>query len=195
MNQLVGVMKFEGEYLTIGSKGVRDAFSVKPGLVYRANDTITAELHGTIMFRHYKAPLAFGGAAAADQDGILHGIRPTVRITVPNTTVQLHIRYEHWWNVTDGGSFDYEEDGISPRVTVGLPLQFDADFAYWRIWRNYGELGPRGDDINIYNIQVTRPVYANTRWYFEYVHVDSESNGIAFEYRQNVLTTGVILTF
>lgn len=196
----VGSFKLSDRYTTYGGDGIRNSIILEPALVHRVNNHITVELNGLWAFNDYKVPLLFGGAPAANQDGEIMELSPVVFFSVPNYSVQGHLRYRYGLSQTQGGAFNYNENAISPGVSAPLFWKIEAELIYWRIWREYDGLGPtlnskRQDDIDLFLVRATRPISNSAQWYFDYEHTNAKSNANGFEYNQNVFTSGILMTF
>lgn len=196
----VGSFKLSDRYTTYGGDGVRNSIILEPALIHRVNNHITVELNGLWAFNDYKVPLLFGGAPAANQDGEIMELSPVIFFSAPNFPVQGHLRYRYGLSQTQGGAFNYNENAISPGVSAPLFWKIEAELIYWRIWREYDGLGPtlnskRQDNIDLFQVHTTRPISHSAHWYVDYEHTNAKSNANGFEYNQNVLTSGILMTF
>jgi len=157
-------------------------------------------LNGLFQMNDLKNRPLFGGARNADQSGEVYQLTPVVYFSVPNTGIKANVRYRTGRNRTEGGGFDYNEDAVSAGISLQLPWQVSADMTFWHYWRDYDDLGPtvtreRKDDIDTYKVIATRPITDSTQFYINFEHTQMQSNGVFFEYRQNVVTSGIIITF
>lgn len=197
----VASFRLSDRYTTIGGTPLRNSIMLQPALVHQVNDIIMLELNGLWSFNDWKGAPAFGGLAAANLDGEVIEISPVIYITPPNLPFTTHLRYRHGAGRTEGGALDYDENAVSPGIAFPVIWEINMELIYWRIWREFVGLGPMGvassrtSDIDIFQAIITRPLGSAARWYLDYVHTDAKSNGIAFEYRQNVVTSGVAVTF
>ncbi|MBT3880114.1 MAG: hypothetical protein HON76_03590 [Candidatus Scalindua sp.] len=196
----IGSLKLSGRYNSYGTHHVRNVAGIEPAIVYRLNNILSVGLNGLFQMNDLKNRPLFGGARNADQSGEVYQLTPVVYFSVPNTGIKANVRYRTGRNRTEGGGFDYNEDAVSAGISLQLPWQVSADMTFWHYWRDYDDLGPtvtreRKDDIDTYKVIATRPITDSTQFYINFEHTQMQSNGVFFEYRQNVVTSGIIITF
>ena len=91
----VASFRLSDRYTTIGGEDLRNSIMLQPALLHRLNDIVMLELNGLWSFNDWKAPLAFGGLAAANQDGEVIEISPVIYVTPPNLPITTHLRYRY----------------------------------------------------------------------------------------------------
>ncbi len=194
-DQFVGSIKLTGTTAIVDGDTVRNAMIIEPSLIFAASDWLTLELISGIELADFKTPLPFGGAAAANRDGETYAIGGAAHIDVPDTSLRLYLAYLHRWTFTTGGAFDFDEDRIIAGLAHPLPWEIQADLRYTFARQRYDGLGPRRDEAHIFSLYFTKPINENVSVYLRYDHINNQSNGVLFEYRQNLIAAGVTIDF
>jgi len=187
-------------YIFVGNNSFSNSILIEPSFYYKIIDGISLEGRYTAGYvDHFNPAIAPG----FNRDGDYHEISVMTYFDIPKTPARVRLGYARRWTFTEannGGQYEYTSD----RLTVGLntPLIFEItlDISFTRSWDNYNGIavgGPnfRDDVVNYYSLGLMRPIAQNARIYVRYDHIDAESNGTLFEYRQNVVAVGVIWDF
>ena len=190
------------DYSLFDGEAFRNRAAISPSLFYQASRQVGFELAYT--FRndeHY-----FMTTPLLDRDAVAHIIDGAVHYQSAKRPYRTEIGFQYMRNNADGPDFDHESFTVYGTVEAALPLGLGGELTYAYTHADYENLNSfvgfgatRKDDTHFVRVQLTKPIALHdkvrARIYVRYEHVGNSSNVFAYQYDQNVISSGLIIDF
>lgn len=188
------------QYTFIGNDRFDDSFrnrlAMRPALVWRPADRVAVEF----AYELAKFEFFLSLPEEADRDGHSHAASVVSYYNSLNSGVRLRLGAHYLWNYTQGEDYDYEALSFFAGAHIPLVLKVDADAYYRHIEENYSNPNSlsdsgrrRRDDIDVFSLQLSRPVHRNVSLFVRGDLILDESNIDVYEYDQERYSGGVML--
>ena len=198
---LQGTLRGSFGHLAIDGSHVRTQVGLRGALAARVTPDIVLE--GAYAYGNDNFDERFNGTAADSRDGSSHTVSLIGYVALPWDIQGRLGAYVSRIN-TQGDNFD----AVVPAFTLGLGRALawgiNGELSYTRLFGLYENSDPRAspafserrrDDIDVLTAQLSRPVTDFAAIYGRLDYLDTGSNIAAFDFRQTVVSGGVVVRF